>query len=98
MLAPPGHLILVKWSKTLQSVDGSLALPIPEVPGYPADLIAAYQNLLASSLTSSPNHQLLSFYKDNVLDMVTVSMLTKALSVMLDALRLDSAMFSLHTL
>ena len=37
-------------------------------------------------------------YKDNNLVTVTVHMLAKALTIMLDALGLEPAMFSLHSL
>ena len=79
ILASPGLIIFVRWSKTFQSISRA-----PEVPGHPANLVAAYQHLNPSSLARSPNQQFLNLYN------VTVPMLAKALTVMLDALGLDS--------
>ena len=96
--APLGLIILVKWTKTHQSVGMALVLLIPEVPGHPADPVKAYCMLILSSPTASPNQSLLTFLKDNHRITVTAVMLTRTLSVMLDALGLDPTLYSLHSL
>ena len=97
-MAPPGLLILVRWSKMLLCISRAPVLFIREVKGYPADPVAAFKELLSSSPTLSLNKPLFTMQKDNNLITVTVPMLTKALNIILDARWLDSSMFSLHSL
>ena len=61
VMAPPGLQILVRWTKTHQSVGQAPVLPIPEVSGHPTDPVAAYRLLLAASPTTSPDQPLLTY-------------------------------------
>ena len=54
IMAPPGVLMVVRWTKTLQCVGSSPLLPIAAVYGHLTDPVAAYQELLATSPTISP--------------------------------------------
>ena len=72
-----------------QTISKTLVLPIPGVPGHPADPVAAFQ-LLTPFPTTSSNQPLLTYIHNTHLVTVTVSMLARALSVLLDALVLDS--------
>ena len=62
--SPPSLLLLVRWTKTHQSVGKSPVLPIPSVPAHPSDPVAAFHLLFRSSPTTSPNHPLLTYLKD----------------------------------
>ena len=59
-MAHPGLQILVWWTKTHQSVGRASVLPIPEVPGHPADLVTACC-LLTASPTTSADQPLLTY-------------------------------------
>ena len=43
--APPGLLIVVRWTKTHQSINTAPVLPIPEVPGHPANPMDTFYQL-----------------------------------------------------
>ena len=73
-------------------------LPIPSIPGNPADPVGAYKHLLALSLTTSSNQPLLTFTSHSGMVTVTVWMLANACCVMLQELGLDSTLYSLHSL
>ena len=74
-MTPPGLQILVRWTKTHQSVSRAPVLPIPEVPGHPMDLVAAYC-LLVSPPTSSVDQPLLTYLHRGCCTMVTVPILS----------------------
>ena len=96
--APPGHHILVRWTKTHQSVGQEPVLPIPEELGHPTDPVAAYHLLLAASPTMSPDQPLLTYLHRGYRTMVTVPILSHALASLLHHLRYDAGCFSLHSL
>ena len=96
--APPSLLIPVRWIKTHQSIGKALVLPIPGVPSHPAEPVAAYHQLFTSSPTTSSDQPLLTYNTQCCSTTVTVSMLSRALSVLLDALGLDPVLFSFHSL
>ena len=73
-------------------------LPIPSIPGHPADLVGAYKHLLTSSPTTSSIQSLLTFTYDSGMVTETVRILAQALHVMLPELDLDSTRYSLHSL
>ena len=76
----------------------SPVLPLPSLPGHPADPVAAFHLLLSSSPSTSPDHPLLSFSRGGHLVVVTIPMLTSSFSAMIEALDLDPALYSLHSL
>ena len=98
LLVPPGILLIMCWTKTIQVVDRYPVLPIPAIPSHPADLVATYKQLLRVSPTSSPNQPLLTIFMRHRQQVVTVKMISNALSLVLDASSLDSSLYSLHSL
>ena len=96
--APPGLHILVRWTKTHQSVGRAPVLLIPDVPGHPADPVAAYHLLFIASPTTSPDQLLLSYLQQGHRTMVTVPILSQALASLLHDLGYDAGLFSLHSL
>ena len=76
----------------------SPVLPLPVLPGHPADPVAAFHHLLATSPSTSPDHPLLSFNHGGHLVVVTIPMLASAFSAMIGALDLDPGLYSLHSL
>ena len=93
-----GLRVLVRLTKTHQTIGNNLVLLIPGVLGHPANAVAAYNSLLQSSPTLSPNQPLLSYSSPPGQVTVTVAMLARALSMLPEGLDLDSRLFSLHSL
>ena len=87
----------MRWTKTIQVVVRYPLLPIPAIPGHLADLVAAYRQLIQTSPTSLLNQPLITITTGACRQVVTVKMLSSAL-IMLDALSLDSSLYSLHSL
>ena len=96
--AAPGLVILLKWTKTLQSSDKSHLLPLPTIPHHTADPVAAYKALVKASPTLSANQPLLTISSPKGLRVITARLLASALKEMLRALGLDSGNYSLHSL
>ena len=92
LIAPPGVLLIDRWTITLQVVCTGYnhVLSIPQIHHHPADLVAAYRQLLTASPTTHPNQPFLTFNTRTGITIVTVKMLTQELSIMLHALRMDS--------
>ena len=97
-LANPGVVVRMRWSKTLQTMDRSPLLPLPQVSGHPADPVAAYRQLIQSNPTTHPRQPLLSFGAPQGLTIVTVPMLARSLRDLLDILGHDPGLYSLHSL
>ena len=94
-MAPPSLLVLVRWTQTLQSVSTTPVLPtlvVPDHRTYPVVISSPHSPPLHLINHSSPS------LKHNRCVTVTITMLSRALSVMLDALGLDSGLFSLPSL
>ena len=68
------------------------------VPDHPVDPVDVYHQLIASSPSSSPDHSLLSYLDGTKLVIVTITMLAAPLATMVQALGLDLALYSLHSL
>ena len=98
LVASPAKLLVVRWTKTIQSEGAAPVIPILEVNGHPADLVAAYAELLAASPTSHPNQPLLTIGSGRARKVVTIPMLVSGFRIMLDALNLETALYSLHSL
>jgi hypothetical protein len=99
VLEAPGLILLLKWSKTCQSMQQPDIIPIPHVPGSPADPVAAYKDLLRAQPTGHPNQPLLSLpSKKGTILTITSRQLAEALRELIIALELDPHMYSLHSL
>ena len=98
ILSSPGIIIIMKWSKTVQSLDNAVLLPIPQLSGQLMDPIRAYKGLLAASPTVSPNQPLLTHPSANGPVTITSDTLSTLLKVMLAELGFDCALYSLHSL
>ena len=59
LFQPPGLIVILKWSKTLQRGEKAHLVPLPARPNHPLCPLAAYQALLHHTPTLSPNHPLL---------------------------------------
>ena len=79
-------------------VGNAPVIPIPSIQGHPADPVKAYLDLLAASPTSHPNQPLLTITSGGTTMIVTMPTLVKAFSILLEALRLDTCLYSLHSL
>ena len=74
-MAPPGRQILVRWTKTHQSIGRTPVFPIMEVPGHPKNHVAAYW-LLITSFTTMADQPLLTYIHPGHCTMVTVPILS----------------------
>ena len=96
---PPDLLIVIMWSNLTKLWPPSLSFPSqPAILGHPANPVAAYQHLISASPSSSPDHPLLTYHHGAKQVVVIVPLLASALSIMLRALDLDPALYSLHSL
>ena len=95
---PQGLLITMRWTKAHKTVASSPVLPIPMVPGHPADPMDAFHHLIASSTSSSPDHPLLSFLDGPKLVSMPILKLAAALANIVQVLGLDPALYTPNSL
>ena len=88
-MAPLGIFVLVRWTKTHQSVGRTPVLLISGVLCHPADTVAAYFCQLQPTSAQI-------YTQEGHLIIMMVPMLSRALSVMVDALGRALAFYSLH--
>ena len=93
--APPGLLIRLKWSKTLQSPGDATIVPIPSIPGHPLDPVAAFQAMVAGSPTTHGQSPLLVHPRGRV---ITTRHLQSSLRSILTSLGVPAHLYSLHSL
>ena len=98
VVAPPGLLLIIRYTKSMQVVGKAPFLPIPEVIGHPADPVAAYKDIRLPMPTMSPNKPFLTVTRMGKKAIVTVDTLTRALKVMLDALGVEKTYALLYSL
>ena len=96
ILTPLWLLIIVSWPETVKNISRAQVLPILEVPGHSTYPVVAFRALLLTSPPLiSPSSQSPRGRKHIVVTTVTLS---QALKVLMDALQLDSAIYSLQSL
>ena len=102
LFAPPGLVLVLRWTKTLQRGDRAHMVPLPARPGHPLCPRAAYQQLLQHTPTISPNHPLLQVPAAASAPLarrcVTSSQLTAALKILLRSAGLPRSSYTLHSL
>ena len=98
ILAPPGVIVVVKWSKAQQTVDNIPLVPLPRVPRAQTDPVAAYHQLTALHPTGHPDQPLLTLPGKRGYVVVTTAQLAWALRQLIMALQLDPKDYSLHSL
>jgi integrase len=94
--APPGYVIFIKWSKTLQHGRHTL-IPVPKITGHPHCPVKAIRQVLTDYPTSDKKHTPLFIMPGTNDKTVTTAYLSDALSVILTSLRVDPKMYSLHS-
>ncbi len=98
LVSPPGLVIIMKWAKTIQTMDKAALLPLPSIQGSIADPVQAFHQLEKVSPTTSPNQPLLTVQRRGRACAITTKTLSKLFKIIVKALRLDSEMYSLHSL
>jgi len=98
LIRPPGVVLILKWSKTIQDLGATPLIPLPEIPGHPLCPLQAYRELLAASPTTSPRQPLLTATTPAGRQTLTAPLLARLLKDMLNALRQDAGLFSFHSL
>lgn len=92
---PPGLVILLKWTKTMQSGQTSL-IPIPAIKGHSHCPLMSYKKM-CRVVPAPPDSPLLLLPGPHRTP-VTISILQSALKVMIKALGHDPQQYSLHSL
>ena len=95
VVAKPGLLVTLKWTKTIQSLGTPTVIPIPEIAGNALDPVTAYQCMLRAVPTSSPTDPLLMLPGGR---MLTSRDLARALRTILTRLGVCASNYSLHSL
>ena len=98
IITPPGLAVILKWTKTLQVMDKTPLVAIPQLQGQATDPLAAYKDLLAVSPTTKNNQPLLTMVSKGKTVAVTSGALGRALRIMVAELGYDTKLYSLHSL
>ena len=102
VIAPPGLLLTLKWSKTIQRGHRTHTIPIPARPGHPLCPLRPYQDLLRITPTLSPQDPLLQHtsppHAPPRARVLTSLQLAAGLRRALQQAGLDPALYSLHSL
>jgi hypothetical protein len=95
---PPGLVIALKWSKTLQRrADKPHLIPLPRIPGHPLCPLAAYRDMIAAVPTACPRAPLLLLPGvGRTPRVLLLPQLRQSFKVLLTALGCDTKVFSLH--
>lgn len=95
---PPGLILVLKWSKTLQKSSQYVNIPIPGIPGHPLCPVRAYQQM-TRAVPASANHPLLLVSDaGGVTSPLTLRGLARAFQVLITSLGYQRAAYSLHSL
>ena len=95
---PPGLVITLKWSKTLQDLSTTPLVPIPTVPGHLLDPVQAYKDLLKVAPTSQPRQPLLMYFHNQSKHVLTAPLLNSLLRKLLIMLHIPPENYSFHSL
>ena len=99
LINPPGLILILKWSKTIQHGKAPHLIPLPAIPGNPLCPYQAYMDMLATCPTRSPNDPLLQIQgRHNNRTILTTAHLSQAFQVMVQALGYPPDSYSLHSL
>lgn len=99
LVNPPGLVVILKWSKTLQTHHQTHLIPLPAVPGHPLCPVTAFQAMVADIPTTSPNDPLLQTRTSSGgLEPLTTHSLGQSFQALMDCLGLPAAAYSLHSL
>ena len=97
----PGQclLVIIKWTKTIQTMDSSVLLPIPTLPGSHMDPLAAFKDMVTAVPTKAANDPLLMIPSasggHHTMSIDTLRQCFKQLLITIGA---DHTAFSLHSL
>ena len=95
--APPGLVVTLPWSKTNQTGDRSVHIPLPILHNHSLCPVAAY-SILQDKCPVRQSAPLLSFHQRGALRIFTTSTLQSILQVMLAATNTPAGVFSFHAL
>lgn len=94
VIEPPGLIVTLRWSKTMQNGTTTANVPVPAIPGHTCDPVLAYQQMLAAIPTRRPNEPLLMHMDRSP---VTTRTLARTLKSILLALGVAASHYSLHS-
>ena len=93
--SPPGYIVLIKWTKTLQSGKYAL-LPVPEINHIHCP-VAALKNMMSKHPPKAKSNSPLFILPKNKNKSITVSYLSDALGIILQSLNIPAQLYSLHS-
>ena len=94
--APPGVHILLKWSKTIQTVSQYKTIPLAQIQNSPLCPISALQEMLSYYVVPK-NAPLFSYKTSTSLVVITQSQVRSTLAAILTHLNLPSKHYGFHT-
>ncbi len=97
IISPPGLIVVLKWTKTLQRGDQTHLVPLPEIPNSPACPVLAYQHMANIFPTRSSNDPLLTLSGKSP-RIITCGQLRKAFNAIITNLGYNPHAYSLHSL
>lgn len=89
-------VIMIKWSKTLQSKERFILLPLPSLPTHPLCPVQAFHDLLRL-FPAPPNAPFFILSPSRPFRPLTAPRLRRLLAVLLHALGLSSHLYSMHS-
>lgn len=95
---PPGLVVLLKWSKTLQTHQKMPLIPLPAIPGHHLCPVRAYQDMLSVAPTRSSDDPLLMLPSaSGELRPLTTTQLRHAFNTLMECLGHTPTAYSLHS-
>lgn len=100
LFQPPGLVILLKWSKTIQRGEKVHLIPLPAIPGSPLCPHAAYVSMLRAFPTMSQHDPLLQIRRPGSrrISPLTSEALSRAFKSLMECLGHNPHDYSLHSL
>ena len=98
LLKPPGLLVLLKWSKTLQTANITPLIPVPHLPAHPLDPVQAVSDMFTASPTLYPDQPLLTYNVAGRPITVTIDMLAHLLKELLTVMGVAPGLYTFHSL
>jgi hypothetical protein len=91
-------VLVLKWSKTIQTGAVTPLIPIPAIPNSGLDPVKAYKQLLHTNPTITHSQPLLSYKLAKRMHVLSSALLNRILADMICVLGLDHQDYSFHSL
>ena len=95
---PPGLVVSLKWTKTIQVMQESPLIPIPAVPHSIVDPVQAFKQLVTHTPTKSVKQPLLTYQVNKTMHVLSAPLLNSILAELITEVGLDHQDYSFHSL